>query len=207
MITEQVKEYISALAPGTRLPNEVDLGKRFNMSRSNIREIIRHISELGVIERSTKRGTFVKKPSTKDVCKNFAFQLNMISPGFEELKDTRLFLECSIVSRIIKFATPTSIEHLKTLTDQMEATIDDPEKADDLDSAFHLALAEICGNRLIKIFFEVTKMTFISKFRKKFLSPKAKKQSIVEHREMIEHIIAKDENALRTLIEKHITAL
>lgn len=46
---------------GDRLPSEADLGRQFNVGRSTIREALRVLSHLGLVETWTGKGTFVLK--------------------------------------------------------------------------------------------------------------------------------------------------
>jgi GntR family transcriptional repressor for pyruvate dehydrogenase complex len=207
MLVESLKELIVSLSPGSRLPNELELCESFGVSRGNIREAIKHLCELGVLERSTKRGTFVKAPTLKDISRSFAFQLKMAGPGFEELKGTRLFLEQSIAPLLIQLATPMSLDHLNALVSEMEANAGNPRKADALDRQFHTALAEICGNRLIQIFFQVINLTFDAQYREKYLNTAAVMKSVADHRRMIACIKSKDCEGLLAVISEHIHPL
>lgn len=207
MLLEQLKDYISSLNPGDRLPTERELSEEFGVSRGSIREVIKHLVALGVLESSTKRGTFVRQPSLEDISSNFAFQLQMAGPEFEELKHARIFLEKSIAGMLIQYATPISIERLNTLNRELEALANKPREADELDRQFHATLAGICGNRLIEIFFQVINLTFQEKYRKKFLNARAVKKSASVHRRIVECIKAKDHEGLEAVIEEHLEAL
>ncbi|MBN2713642.1 MAG: FadR family transcriptional regulator [Planctomycetes bacterium] len=207
MVLNRLKEYLEEMQPGDALPGELELSRQFGVSRSNIRESIKHLSELGVLERSTKRGTFVNAPTLEDISRVFAFQLKIAGPGFEELKHARLFLEIAIAPMVIRYATPVVIEKLNELIDCMEECADSPSEADKFDRAFHAEFAHTCGNRLIEIFSQVTSMTFDARYREKFQSCKAVKKSVADHRKMVACIRAGDLEGLKSLIEAHILPL
>lgn len=207
MVLNRLKDYLGEFQPGDALPGEVELSKQFGVSRSHIRESIRHLCELGVLERSTKRGTFVNAPTLEDISRNFAFQLKIAGPGFEEIKHARLFLERAIAPLVVRYATPIVLERLRELVDRMEACADTPAEADKLDHAFHAELAHACGNRLIEIFSQVTSMTFDAQYREKFQSRQAVEKSVCDHRRMLACIKAGDVEGLLALIEAHIDPL
>ena len=52
-----------ALAPGDKLPSERELATRFGVGRPLIREALRSLAELGLIETIPARGTFVRAGS------------------------------------------------------------------------------------------------------------------------------------------------
>jgi len=148
-----------------KLPGELELAERFHVSRSTIREIIIHLSFLGVLERTTKRGTFIRKPDCLDIGETLAFQLHIAGYGFEELKQTRLFLETSQVSLLLKRITPGMVDRLNEIIVEMESCAANPEKADQLDMHFHLTLMEITGNRILKIFGQLLILMFDKKYK------------------------------------------
>jgi DNA-binding FadR family transcriptional regulator len=207
MLLKAVKKYIIGLNVGDKLPNELELAVKFKVSRGTLREIINHLTLLGVLERSTKRGTFVKAPTAADIGETLSLQLQIAGFGFEELKETRLFLELGQVPLLIKLATPVLIDRLHLLIDQMEQSIDNPDKADALDLEFHLTLIEITGNRVLKVFAQVITLMFDRKYRHKFLNAAAIRKSVNDHRKMMKYLKSGDFENMRTLIIEHIQPL
>lgn len=53
------------LAPGTRLPTEMELSERFGVNRHTLRRALAMLTERGLIEATPGRGTFVKEPPIK----------------------------------------------------------------------------------------------------------------------------------------------
>src|SRR5438034_9703795 len=50
------------LEPGTMLPSEADLQRRFNVSRATVRQAVQELAFAGVVKRQQGRGTFVAGP-------------------------------------------------------------------------------------------------------------------------------------------------
>ena len=109
-LLQRFQEYLLSgnLKPGDKLPGELELAEQFGVSRGTIREIIIHLSLLGILERTTRRGTFVRKATCIDVGRTLNFQLQTIGCSFEEMKATRLMLEAAQVKLLIQFATPAT---------------------------------------------------------------------------------------------------
>ena len=207
MLLESFKKYILTLSVGDKLPDEVSLAEKFNVSRGTIREVTSHLKQLGVIERGTKTGTFLKAPGVSEISETLSLQLQVAGVGFEELKAMRLFLEVGQISLIIQLATPMVVERLQSLVDEMERVCDKPEKADKLDMMFHLALTEICGNRVLMIFSQVIALMFDKKYRKKFLNPTAARKSVRDHRQMIQCLRDQNTARLTELMNQHLRPL
>lgn len=207
MLLKAVKEYLTSLKVGDRLPNELELASKFGVSRGTLREIINHLSLLGLLERTAKRGTFVKAPTVGDIGETLSLQLQVAGVGFEELKETRLFLELGQVPLLIRLATPVQIDRLNSLIDQMERSVDDPQQADELDLEFHLALIEIAGNRIVTVFSQVISLMFDSRHRARFRNAAAVKKSVNDHRKMMKCLKSGNEEELKSIIVEHIQPL
>lgn len=190
--------------PGSRLENELDLAERFRVSRGTIREVLMHLQSLGVIERIKNKGTFIREFSYGKLEESISFCFQFSGFGFEELKEARLYLELSIMPLVVKRITPEQAGQLKENIGQMEKCISSPEKADLLDREFHVKLFEIAGNRILKIFSNVLNLLFRRQYRGKFLNPKAKQDSIMEHMALIDAIMAEDVAGASGIIRKHI---
>lgn len=208
-LLQRFKEYLLSgnLKPGDKLPGELELAEMFGVSRGTMREIIIHLSLLGVLERSTKRGTFVRKATCVDVGRTLNFQLQTIGCCFEEMKATRLMLEIAQVKMLLRFATPARLEELKELNDKMSLQENHPDEADRLDLEFHLTLLEICGNRVLQVLGQVMVLMFEEQYRSKFRTPEAIRTSVSNHKKMLSAIEGKDAAALEKLIYDHITPL
>lgn len=65
LLVEQVEERIyryivdTPLKPGTRLPNEFELGEKFGVGRSTIREAVKLLSSKGIVNVRRGSGTYV----------------------------------------------------------------------------------------------------------------------------------------------------
>src|SRR3990172_1199170 len=64
-IIEQVRDLVTSgrLKPGDRLPSERELSQALSVSRSSVREAVRAMESLGLIEARAGEGTFVASPS------------------------------------------------------------------------------------------------------------------------------------------------
>ncbi len=193
--------------PGDRLPGELELAKRFGVSRGTIREIIIHLTLLGVLERAPRRGTVVAIPPAGAIGRTLAFQLRWLGCGREELKAARLMIETAMIPELIRCITPAQADRIGALIDEMEGSAGDPEKADRLDLGFHLALFEITGSRILQVFAQVLTLLFDSEHRKPFRVPAAVQRSVDSHREMLRAVLNRDAARMRQLLEDHIRPL
>jgi GntR family galactonate operon transcriptional repressor len=191
--------------PGSRLDNELELAERFHVSRGTIREVLMHLQSLGVIERIKNKGTYIREFTYGKLAESISFCFQFSGFGFDELKEARLYLELSIVPLLVKRITHEQAEQLKQNIRQTEKHINSAEKADALDREFHVKLFDISGNRILKIFSNVINLLFRRQYRGKFLNPKAKQDSIKEHKALLEAIMADVVAGASEIIRKHIS--
>src|SRR6476660_10272833 len=77
-IVEQIAEMIArgALKPGDRIPSEKQLCQQFGVSRTSVREALRSLSVMGILESPAGDGTFVS--SNRDRYLERAFQWGLL---------------------------------------------------------------------------------------------------------------------------------
>ena len=208
-LLEQFEAYlvVAGFRPGDRLPGELELAQRFGVSRGTIREIIVHLTLQGVLARAPRRGTVLAEPEVGAVGRDLAFQLRWLGCGREELKAARLMLETAMIPELIRCITPAQADRLSALIDEMAQTEGDPEQADRLDLAFHLALLEVTGSRILQVFSQVLTLLFDREHRRPYFSAEAVRKSVDSHRRMLRAVLERDESLLQKLIEEHIRPL
>ncbi|MBT7550029.1 MAG: FadR family transcriptional regulator, partial [Gemmatimonadetes bacterium] len=110
-IVAQLTDLIArnVLKPGDRLPPERELCKQFGVGRSSLREALRSLSVMGILDGRIGEGTFV--------CDNSQYLERALQWGFrldgkklQDLSETRLMLESQNVFLAAERATETDLE-------------------------------------------------------------------------------------------------
>src|SRR5690349_19520406 len=94
-IVEQIAELISrgALKPGDRMPSEKQLCEKFGVGRTSVREALRSLSVMGVLESHMGDGTFVASDASRFLERSFQWGLLLNPKVVADLIETRLMLE------------------------------------------------------------------------------------------------------------------
>jgi GntR family transcriptional repressor for pyruvate dehydrogenase complex len=149
-VSEEVLRLIRSgeLKPGARLPSEPQLIKMTGVSRSSVREAIRSLETMGLIEIRRGNGTYVREidPSRQID----AQMLLMLADGkvLEDLVEVRLTLEPLMVKLAAERATEADIRALREALDGMhQAGTHDEWRPPHL--AFHHALAAATHNVIL----------------------------------------------------------
>ena len=86
------------LRPGDKLPSERDLAERFRVSRPTVREAMRGLSVLGVIEIRHGGGAFVTALDAADLLKPLNFFLSLSDVSIERLYEARVLIESELAA-------------------------------------------------------------------------------------------------------------
>lgn len=149
-----VKELIlnRGLRPGDPLPTEAELVELLAVSRSNLREAIRTLVTLDILEVRHGTGTFVGQLSLRPLVEGLAFK-GILLPGndFETLRqvvEVRIALDLALAPGMVERLTGEDADDLRAHCDEMTAAALRNEGFAAADRAFHLGLAERFGNEL-----------------------------------------------------------
>jgi DNA-binding FadR family transcriptional regulator len=132
------------LAVGDRLPAERAMALQMKISRPSIREAIRTLSEVGVIEVRRSGGMYVR---SDDVPFNFIHARSRVRVGeIGGLLEARRLLEPQVARLASVRANETDFAALQTAIDMQSEAVDDRDRFLRYELRFHLGLARGSGN-------------------------------------------------------------
>src|SRR5215813_8997128 len=113
-IVRQVKQLIAEgrLKSGDQLPPERDLAEKFLVSRTSVREALRALESVGLIEIRPGEGTFVREVSVDALVEPLALVLLSQRAMIEELFEARRLLEPAIAGLAARRATKEEIQEM-----------------------------------------------------------------------------------------------
>jgi DNA-binding FadR family transcriptional regulator len=134
------------LGPGERLPPEAELCDELAVSRGSLREAIRMLVALRVVESRHGSGTYVSALRPEDIIGSLSLTVDLLPlAGLLEVYEIRRVLEAHVAAQA---AARLTAETERTLVEHLEAmeTTDDPARISELDHHFHTTIARIGGN-------------------------------------------------------------
>ncbi|MFC4564239.1 FadR/GntR family transcriptional regulator [Nocardiopsis mangrovi] len=144
---ERIKARIAdgTLRPGDRLPTERDLSADLGVSRSSMREAIRALTTLGVLEARHGAGVYVTALRPGDLLEAFSV-LAEVSQGetLVEVLQVRRMLEPAATALAAARADDDQLRRLGALVDRIGSGDEGDTVSADL--TFHQAIVEITGN-------------------------------------------------------------
>ncbi len=151
-IVRQIEESITrgVLKPGDQLPAERELAQQFGVSRTAVREAVRVLSEKGLVEAYSGRGTFVTNGTSQVIRQSLDLMIKIGQPdGSTHLAEVREILEPGIAALAAIRAEESHISQMREAIDVMDRSRHDADAFIEGDLDFHLALAEAAGNPMI----------------------------------------------------------
>ncbi|MCX4835818.1 FCD domain-containing protein [Streptomyces sp. NBC_01016] len=137
------------LAAGAQLPPEPDLCARLGVSRGSLREAVRSLAALGMLEPRHGAGTFVSALRPAHMLAGFAAMVDVLPlDGILELFDTRRAVECQAAALAAARADGKVIARLRELQARLSAT-EDEQELHDLDHEFHTTICAASGNETL----------------------------------------------------------
>jgi DNA-binding FadR family transcriptional regulator len=146
---------------GGKLPIESELMKIYGVGRSSIREAIKILSIKGILNVQQGVGTFVV---AKNALESLESQMNKAE--IEEVKEVRSLLDSKIAAKAASNRTEEDLKTIKKFLD-LRAQFAEENLATECyqaDINFHLAIAEACGNKLLREIYKVATKHILSSF-------------------------------------------
>jgi GntR family transcriptional repressor for pyruvate dehydrogenase complex len=137
------------LRPGQRLPREPDLAAVLGLSRSSLREAVRALSLIRILDVRQGDGTYVSDLSTASLIETFNFLVDFRQDSSViELLQVRGILEPVASGRAARLITPAALIDLKRILN----LVDKNSNCEDLvqaDIDFHQAIGAAAGNSVL----------------------------------------------------------
>src|SRR5215475_2892019 len=208
-IVRQVKSMIAEgrLKGGDRLPPERDLADKFVVSRTSVREALRALESLGLVEIRPGEGTFVRQVSIDSLVEPLALLMVSQREGIGELFEARRLLEPSLAALAATRATPEEVQEMERILDEQAKEVAAGRTGLAQDAEFHAAIGAAAHNRAITRIAHAV-MDLLRQSREESLNtPGRPTRSHEDHRRLLTAIRARDEGAARQAMTDHLQAV
>lgn len=156
-IADQIRAAITdgSLGVDDRLPTEEELARRFQVSRPTIREALKRLAAQNLIRsrRGPTGGTFINRPDIAELGAGLASATRLLvgldGLSLEEIIQCRLELEQLCAGLAARMRRTEDLRALEAALERQREHLQQPERFCAADVAFHRALVEATGNRLL----------------------------------------------------------
>ena len=187
---------------GDKLPNEMDLSEELNVSRTTLREAIRILVALDILEIQRGKGTYVKENAFKK--QQDLEQLSDIKVNARDLYEMRLIFEPEAAYYAALRATDSEIKRILEFGKKVEKEISNHQDRTDDEHSFHKAIAQATHNefmnKLMPILYQaISKGVYLS-----LQSDKAIEDTINDHRMIMEFLEQRNAEGAKNAMKIHI---
>src|SRR3569832_1699151 len=188
-VAEQLRQRIfqRELEPG-RWIDEVKIAQEFGISRTPLREALKVLAAEGLVTMKVRRGAYVTEVSETDLADVY----HLLS-----------LLESDAAGVVAQKATDEQVKELQQLHKELEASQNNRDRFFALNERFHMRLLEIAGNKWRdQLVADLRKVMKLNRHNS-LLKAGRVKESMLEHRGIMEAIAARDVKAATKRMQEH----
>ncbi|PYX35750.1 MAG: FadR family transcriptional regulator [Acidobacteria bacterium] len=202
-VAKQLERLIlKKLQPGDKLPAERELAEMFGVSRSSIRDAIRSLELVGLVEPRQGAGTVVREVSAESLVNPLTIVL--ARQQVSELLDFRKMLEPPLAARAATHASIEDITEMEEILRRQDDKLRRGELAIEEDSEFHYNVAMASDNSVVLKVLDVL-MDLLRETRERALQVEGRPQkSLAGHRRILMAIKRRDPAAAEDAMRRHI---
>lgn len=159
-VMDQIKDIVTngELKRGDKLPSERDLGEQLQVSRTSVREALKALETLGLIEVRHGEGNYIKDNFEDSLLEPLSIVFLLLGSKTCEILELRKIIEPETAALAAKNITTEQLLELREIADELNNT-EDIHTSISLDRTFHNKIAEASGNSLIStIMFAVSSL-------------------------------------------------
>lgn len=192
------------LRPGDRLPSERELTAMMQVSRPSLREALRALAIMKVIEIRQGDGTYVTSLEPKLLVEHLGFVFSLDDYAFLELFEARRAIEPGIVALAAQKITARDIAELEECLRSSIENVDDHPAFIEADIRLHDLISQVANNSLLsRIVASVSELTRASRMRTTEIAG-VPNQVVEDHRKIIEALKAQDPDAAKQAMLAHL---
>jgi DNA-binding FadR family transcriptional regulator len=207
-VQDQIVDLIveADLDPGDPLPAEPELTRALGVSRNSVREALKGLQALGIVEVRHGYGTYVGTAALRSLAPGLLFHSRLAvrrdNPrALLDIVEVRALLESGLIRRAALELRPEDLDRLRAELDGLAADGDAGRAGHD--RRFHELLYEPLGNalalQLIALFWDVYRQ-----LETDMAKPRTDHEHVVgQHRQVLEALESRDPDAAAARIAEH----
>jgi GntR family transcriptional regulator, transcriptional repressor for pyruvate dehydrogenase complex len=192
------------LRPGQALPPERELAESMGVGRPSLREALRALAVLGVLDIRRREGVFVRSLDLASLLEPLHVHLAIDAPSLDQLFEARMVFEPGIAELAAARIEGAQLAALRACLDGGADALDDVAAFVRLDAEFHQLIADVTDNaflqRMAQSFWELGKVSRQITDR----LPGVLRRSQEDHRRIFAALERHDAAAAGTAMRQHL---
>jgi GntR family transcriptional repressor for pyruvate dehydrogenase complex len=206
-IVENLISMIKAgnLAEGDKLPSERHLCEMIGVSRPILREALKALQVMNIIDIRQGAGAYIKCLEPEDVVEHLDIVFHLDSSLYSDLYEARRILEVGLVRLAVNKVSDAQLAAIGENIRLAEAGIDDEALFFAKDLELHQMIMKAAGNRIIPVFMQSINKLAMMYRRKTNAVPGIRRNTIRDHERILAALKARDGEAAAAAMADHIT--
>ncbi len=202
----EIKRFIEArgLVKGDALPPEATLASELGISRPSLREGLKALESLGIVESRHGEGVFVAAFSFDAIIENLPYARLADGSSIGDILQIRAAIEIGLITEVVDRIDPADVQLLRTLAETMVTKIRQNVRFGEEDRQFHATLFRCLDNdflnRLLELFWQVFQRLQEANYE---IDPNSMEESAREHLNIVECLERRDKNGLLAAHRRH----
>ncbi|HBR04096.1 MAG TPA: hypothetical protein DD738_15975 [Ruminiclostridium sp.] len=209
-VVDQIKDLIirGVYKSGDKLPAEAALCEMFDVSRITIRESLKKMNMMGLVDIKQGKGTYVKTVDLSTFMKPMFQLINFEEIDVETIYNAREIIEGGTAYLAAMYGTEEECKLLGDILSDFKSAVQgsDITVIRGLDTDFHIQIAKMSHNTLLQACvctIEEINQACVKRISKFFVTLEA---SYADHHDIYEQILSKDPEGARMAMVKHTIA-
>lgn len=193
---------------GEKLPSEYELIEELQVSRNSLREAMKILSAMGVVDIRRGDGTYICSQINPNLFDSIIYSLILESSTDEEIIELRQTLDEAILKLAMKKSTPEEVRRLQEHIGGMRYYFNSGEisKAAKLDYQFHIDLAEMCKNQFLARIVKGVYQLFEQSIEKNIRTEEQFAKADEYHQNMVDCLKDKDVSRIEDVVERSLSS-
>lgn len=179
------------LKKGDRLPSERQMEEIFGVSRTTVREVIKSLELMGLVECVQGNGNYIARSMDKSLVQPLSLMFMLENGTLSQIQQLRRSLEINNAGFAAQSITPAKLEALHGLCGKMEQDLPQAALAK-YDTQFHAHIITAVNNPLIVVIFNAVEALFnaqIENVRERMMNSADRMKHINRHhREIVANL-------------------
>lgn len=211
-IMRQIKQQIAdgTLKKGDRLPSERNLAQLFGISRASIREALKVLEMMGLVECVQGSGTFIGGSMESSLTQPLSVMFLLEQGSLSQVLDIRRALEVTAAGLAAQRADAQVLDELELLCRRIEAQPDEKVRVQ-ADRAFHYTIAAAAQNPLLSTMLNASSVLIedlIADARQRMMGADELGGDInTQHRSIVDAIKSKNAPMAEMAMRAHMDAI
>ncbi len=208
-IQDEIKRYITErrLKPGDALPPETQLATDLGVSRGSVREAVKALESLGIVEVRHGNGLFVREFNFDSVLELLSYGLVFDPSRIAEISQIRKWLEAAAIGEVAAQIGESQLASIEKVLARWEEKARAGEPTAEEDQTFHRLLYEPLGNQALISLLDTFWLVFHAVPVQTIITDMQPTTTLQDHKDILEAVRSRDPNLARQRIQDHFRNL